>query len=417
MESKSAPYSRPDVAKEPVFDGVRAWACCLGGALVTLSTSGYFNAFGVYQDVYTRSHDASASNISWIGSTQVFLLLAIGLPAGKLLDMGYFRQTSVIGTVIYIFSLFMVSISDPTKYYQIYLAQGLGMGIGAGLLYVPAIAVQGQHFRKHRALAMGFVVAGSSVGGVVFPIMLNQLFEDPSGFKWGVRASAFVVLVLLVLANLLMATNKAALVNREQPKPDLKATLTDVPYLIFSFGVVLVYLGVFFPYFYLQLFAVLHGVDSNVAFYSLSVLNASALFGRILPNILSNRIGPFNTMILFCTASVIMLLALLGVTTAAGTIVFAILYGFTSGAVVSLCGPAVASLTQDPREVGIRFGISFGLTGFGVLIGTPINGAILGSAFPWANSIVFSAVAMAVGALGLVLARYLLVKRKKTHLV
>ena len=55
----------------------------------------------------------------------------------------------------------MVSIADHTKYYQLYLSQGLGMGIGAGLIYVPALAVQGHHWRARRALAMGIVVCGT----------------------------------------------------------------------------------------------------------------------------------------------------------------------------------------------------------------------------------------------------------------
>lgn len=59
--------------------------------------------------------------------------------------------------------LFMVSIADRSKYYQLYLSQGLGMGIGAGLIYVPTMALQGQHWRARRALAMGVVVCGMFV--------------------------------------------------------------------------------------------------------------------------------------------------------------------------------------------------------------------------------------------------------------
>lgn len=55
----------------------------------------------------------------------------------------------------------MVSIADRSKYYQLYLSQGLGMGIGAGLIYVPSIAVQGHHWRARRAVAMGLVVCGT----------------------------------------------------------------------------------------------------------------------------------------------------------------------------------------------------------------------------------------------------------------
>lgn len=54
----------------------------------------------------------------------------------------------------------MVSLAHHDKYYQIYLSQGLGIGIGAGMLYVPAMAIQAHHWRARRALAMGIVVAG-----------------------------------------------------------------------------------------------------------------------------------------------------------------------------------------------------------------------------------------------------------------
>lgn len=54
----------------------------------------------------------------------------------------------------------MVSLAHTDIYYQVYLSQGLGLGIGAGLLYVPAVAVQAHHWKKHRAFAMGVVVTG-----------------------------------------------------------------------------------------------------------------------------------------------------------------------------------------------------------------------------------------------------------------
>ena len=76
---------------------------------------------------------------------------------------------------------------------------------------------------------------GSSVGGIIFPIMLNQLFKGSAGFAWGVRASAFVVLGLLVLTNLLMTTNPAVH-TQGKPKPDLRGILTDAPYMIANFA-------------------------------------------------------------------------------------------------------------------------------------------------------------------------------------
>lgn len=57
-------------------------------------------------------------------------------------------------------SVFMLSLADPEKYYQVFLAQGPGMGIGAGMMYMPALTVQVHHWRHHRALAMGAVMTG-----------------------------------------------------------------------------------------------------------------------------------------------------------------------------------------------------------------------------------------------------------------
>ena len=54
----------------------------------------------------------------------------------------------------------MLSLADPTKYYQLILAQGIGMGIGSGLMFVPTMSVQAHHWRVFRARAMGVVMAG-----------------------------------------------------------------------------------------------------------------------------------------------------------------------------------------------------------------------------------------------------------------
>jgi MFS family permease len=58
-------------------------------------------------------------------------------------------------------------------------------------------------FLRKRGLAMGIMVSGSSLGGVIFPIMLDRLFGSV-GFGWGVRAAGFLIFGLLVIANFLV---------------------------------------------------------------------------------------------------------------------------------------------------------------------------------------------------------------------
>ncbi|KAF8990292.1 MFS general substrate transporter [Cyathus striatus] len=363
-----------------VDGGARAWASLSGG---------YANAFGVYQDVYTRSKLASTSQISWIGSTQLFLLFAIGFPAGKLLDLGYYRHTMFFGTVLYVFSLFMVSIAHHDQYYQVFLSQAIGMGIGAGLLYVPALAIQAHYWQKRRAIAMGIVLLGSSTGGVIFPIMLDQLFKGAVGFEWGVRISAFVCLGLLTISNVIMMPNPD-IAGLEKSKPDIKAVLTDVPYIILTVGSGLIETGLYFPYFYLQLFSIVKGIEPNIAFYTLAILNAASFPGRIVPNLFADRLGPIN---LFVPSAIIcsgLLFSMYGISSVGSIVAFAIIYGFFSGAWIGLASPCLASLARHPNEVGVRFGFSFALAGIGALVGTPVIGVLLGNTFPWHKAILFS---------------------------
>jgi MFS family permease len=57
-------------------------------------------------------------------------------------------------------------------------------------------------------------------------------------------------------------------------------------------------------------------------------------------------------------------------------IVFAALYGFGSGAFVSL-GPAVMAQISQVREIGIRQGTYFAIISIAALIGSPIGGVLV----------------------------------------
>lgn len=174
--------------------GMRAWLTVLGGQvpyctqgadiddafswISLFTTFGSASSFGVFEDLYVRAGASSASNISWIGSVQLCLMFSMGLVSGKLFDMGHFHSTQIVGILIYLVwyvnrifsfwsiadysnSLFMLSLTDFSQYYQLFLAQGLGVGIGFGLLFLPALAVQGHHWKKRRALVMGIVLTGA----------------------------------------------------------------------------------------------------------------------------------------------------------------------------------------------------------------------------------------------------------------
>ncbi|KAL5492850.1 hypothetical protein ACEPAI_4298 [Sanghuangporus weigelae] len=400
--------------------GFEAWSTLAGAFIVVFCTSGYVNSFGVYEDFYVRQYLTSftTSQISWIGSAQTFCLFSVGILSGYAMDIGYFRHVMFAGSVLFVFCLFMISISHPERWYQLFLAQGIGLGFAIGSTYVPALGVVAHHFARRRSLVMGIVASASSVGGIVHPILLNQLIHGSAGFAWGVRASAFMNGVLLAIANLMMTTR---LPNKsKQSFAELvlywRGFFRDPSYNVACVGTFLLIAGVFYPTFYLQLMAVERGVSTTLAFYTIAILNGASAFGRVMPVVVVDRVGVF-ALIVPCTMACGILIFCLApaVTGAAGAVIMAILCGFFSGACISLLGPMLANLSRNVSEVGARIGVCFGIGGVGSLIGPPITGALLGVSNDWIRPAAFCGSSMCASALILAGAGWLNMQRKSVN--
>jgi len=70
------------------------------------------------------------------------------------------------------------------------------------------MAIISQHFSKRRTVAISLVTAGTPLGAVIHPIMLNHLLNGHVGFSRGVIASAGFVSALLLISCLSMRTRK-----------------------------------------------------------------------------------------------------------------------------------------------------------------------------------------------------------------
>jgi len=312
-----------------------------------------------------------------------------------LYDKGYFYYLVGTGSAIYIVCLFMTSLAK--EFWQTVLAQAIGIGIGTGILFLPALSVISQYFFKRRSLAIGICTTGSSVGGICLPIMLNNLIKQ-HGFRKAVQFTGYLLLGTLILACALMHPRfvPAKLHSGGMKRATPAQLFHSLPYTFLVAGLFAVAWGLFFPIFYLQVYAQEHGLSQNLVFYTLAILNASSVFGRISPNFLADYVGNLNLLTLMCTGAGIITFAMFGASTPGGLIVVAILFGFFSGAYVSLLSPALISLATHPSEIGLRLGMGFLATSFAALSGTPINGALL-TRYGFVAPIVFSGVSILIG--------------------
>ncbi|KAJ7130899.1 major facilitator superfamily domain-containing protein [Mycena filopes] len=401
--------------------GAKAWLTVVGAWFVLFSTW-YLYSYSVYQDFYTREYlsNHSPSSISWIGSFQIMMPFLVGVVSGKLFDNGKFHLVEITGAVIFVFSVFMLSLAKPHQYYQIFLSQGVGMGLGLGLTFVPTVSINAHHFKRRRGLAAGIGLSGSSVGATVFPIMIKQVHLIPKiGFGPTVRATGYIVLGCLVIGNSLMRTRLPPRSQRPNAaeQPPITTFFKDTAYMFAVLGALISTLGFYFPIIYLQLFAVQHNVDGNLAFYSIAILNGASAFGRVIGNHLADIYGPYNIQVPCGMMTGATIFAVLGVHNGASLIVVSVLYGLLSGAWLSLAFSILAALARSNDEVGARIGLALALSSFGSLGSGPIQGALLTNDFLWTRPIVFSGASMFVGCVCFWVTRMMQAKRLGTQRV
>ncbi|KAE8351715.1 major facilitator superfamily domain-containing protein [Aspergillus coremiiformis] len=353
--------------------GLTAWLQVLGTFFIFFNTWGILNTFGAYQTYYETGalFLSTSSNISWIGSVQSSLLLVLGMVTGPLYDAGYFRVLLYTGSFFIIIGQMMISICH--EYYQTLLAQGFCIGIGVGLIFIPGVALLSTYFSTKLALANGIAAAGSGLGGILYPIVFHRLCNQ-IGFSWTTRAIGLIILVTLFIP--LFVFQVRVTPSSKRKVIDFSA-FTETAYVLFIFGGTLTFISLNIPFFYIQSFAIEKQIASGeLAFYLLSIITTGSVFGRVFPNFFANQVGPFNIISACTMICGGLMFALINLSSLAGIVVIALLYGFFSGAFVSLPPTCFVKLSPERSLIGTRMGMGYAVMAVGNLIGTPSAGSI-----------------------------------------
>ncbi|KAF7310195.1 Monocarboxylate permease-like protein [Mycena indigotica] len=400
--------------------GRKGYLAVFGGFMALFCTFGQMNTFGTFQAWYTEHQlrHLPPSTIAWIGSLQLWVFFLSGGPIGKIFDAYGPRWLMVVGTIVYVLAIMITSIC--TRYYQYLLVQGLLFGLGVGLMQVlfgfyPALSSVSTYFSKHRATALGIVASGSSFGGVMYPIMLERLFQRV-GFGWAVRISGLLSGTVCCVA-LATVTRYAPPKQRSASTRMIIAdTIRDSRFVLLAAGSCFVALGLFIPFIFIVEYAHDIAIPADKDFTVLAVMNAGGIVGRFVPAYLSDRIGRFNLLAPSALLSGLLCVFLwLFARSLAPLLVFAALYGFMSGAFISLITPCVAQIS-DIRMIGSRIGILYSIIATPAVIGPPAAGALLRASGArseaiYTGMILFSGLTVIVGACVIFLAKLRIDKR------
>lgn len=312
--------------------------------------------------------------------------------AGRLTDAGFFRPLFLAGSALIVGGALATSASS--QYWQVLLAQGVCVGLGNGCLFCPAVALVSTYFRRRRSLAIGLTACGSSTGGVLFPVMVRQLIPRV-GFQWTVRAIALVQCVLLAIALLCLRPRIAprktgrlieweAFREAEYILYTLACFMVSTPLLVFDASRHLLtdfrqcFWGTYFAFFYISTYSRdIQGMSYAGSLNLLLIINGVGTIGRILPNIIADRLGTLNIFIPIAAASALLIFAWVAISSVDSLYAWAAICGIPIGGIQSMFPSALAALTTDLRKQGTRIGMVFTVVSFSVLTGPPIEGALI----------------------------------------
>jgi MFS family permease len=307
----------------------------------------------------------SSEDVGWITGIFTSLAFILGLQIGPLFDRYGPRVLGPVGCALYIPMLFVLA--ECREYWQFMLVLGIWGGAGAGVLSTVGISVIGRWFTRRRGLAMGMALCGSSIGGIVMPLMLRKLFPS-LGWTWSIRILACVLSGLLVAGALCLqqplpehpgfeASERAQTSRRKSMLVDF-AALTSATFLLVTIGVCTLEFAIFGVSSLLPSYATAAHFSSDTGFNLVAISNATSTFGRLLPGLAGDHYGHFNVllgMILFTVIFTSAILVPFGFTSLSALYAFSALWGLGSGSFISL-SPVCMGKTCRADEYGRCFG-------------------------------------------------------------
>jgi MFS family permease len=359
------------------------WFVVTAAFAVTFVGFGSAYTFSAFVESLQRDFGASRGSVSLVFSLAGFLYFGLGIVSGPLADRFGSRPLAVVGMVLT--GLGLAAAGAARNLIEVYAAYGLGVGLGVGCAYVPAVGAVQRWFVRRRGFASGLAVSGIGVGTLVMP-PLATLLIDVLGWR-----GAYLALG----ASAAIAGGGMALLIENDPRdrnlgPDgdppqrgamsARAEGASVSDAIRSKRFIALYaaclicsFGVFVPFVHLVPYAGDHGVAPSIAVLLLGVIGVGSTAGRFFLGGLADRFGRQSSLLLMFVGMAGALAIWLVSANVWQLALFAFVYGVFYGGWVAVL-PAVVMDYFGGRNVSGIIGMLYTSVAFGTLIGPSAAG-------------------------------------------
>ena len=373
---------------------------------------GTYIAFGVFFKPLLADFGWSRATLSGAQSLAMLVAGFLGILVGRLNDrLGPRLVMTVAG---FFFGLGLLLMSGLNNLWQLYLFYGVVVGIGLSSIDVIALSTTARWFVRRRGMMTGIVKVGTGAGQLVMPLVSSMLIAT-YGWRTSYIIIGAIVMVLLISTGQLLRRDPARMGllpdgNKETQTEGSKPAETGF-YLHEAlrtrqfWTICLAFLATMFCLLIIMVHIVPHatdiGISSTTAAGILSAIGGISMTGRFVIGIAVDRIGNRRSMII---CLVLLILALLWMQLARELwmlCLFAVVYGFGHGGLLTVVSPIVA------EYFGVRYhGALFGIVFFSTMVGGALGPVIAGYIFDTTGSYSLAfwiCTAVAAIALGLII--------------
>lgn len=380
---------------------------CASCFVIVFTACGILFSFGVYQELYesmkstpgTPFYKSSPAMIDLIGTLSASFM-TIGAPISSAWTKRFSpRRVVIMGGLLFFLGSVLASIS--THLWQFLLTQGLLGGLGISFCYMPAVTVAPPWFTGRRGLAMGIIMSGTGVGGLVWAPVIQHL-NASFGYRNALRISAGISSALIIVGGLFIdwdpvskerfAEENARLAQRPH---SLLRKIWEIPLIDWrvarsrKFAAQLVsgslQAGAYYtPVFFVSAYARTLGYSPAAGARFIAINNMCNAAGKIIIGFVADRFGRINVLLFSTAVSALGTIVFwLPSTQASGIasgrglfITYSIVYGLFASPYVSLFPTTLVEVFGIQYFASVN-GALYMARGLATLVGTPVAAALI----------------------------------------
>ncbi len=355
---------------EPAYAWVVVWAAFTCLALIF----GTAYSFAALFESFAAEFAAQRADIALVFGLSGLLYFTLGIGGGMLADRFGPRVVCIAGMVCIAAGLLATSLAQSMS--TVYLAYGVGLGIGIALVYTPSIGCVQPWFTRRRGLAAGIASAGIGAGTLIVPLLAAAAI---AWLQWreALRVLALLVLLLGVGAAWLLrrAPVTASRAGAAIPGVSLRDALRDRRFWWLYLVTLLGGPTMFIPFAHVSAAARDMGVADAQAVGLVGMIGIGSLIGRFAIGALADRLGRSMTLVLMLASMGSSYLLWFGAGGYTALLVFALWFGLSYGGIVSLL-PALCMDMFGGRAVAGIIGSLYSGAALGNLLGPVVAGAV-----------------------------------------